>query len=105
MTLRNSISIIIIIILDFIIYFLPICLSVLIPNLFVTLILYFPSIYQLYSFVFTAKECDLRIRIYLFLFSPVIIILYIPCCIITFIGFVIFITLINPIITITRRPE
>lgn len=105
MSLRNSISIIIIIILDFIIYILPVCLLVLIPNLFISLIWYLPSIYQLYSFIFTTKEEKFRIRIYLFILSPIIIILYIPCCIITFIAYIIFITIINPIVTIARRPE
>jgi hypothetical protein len=105
MSLRNSISIIIIVLIDFIIYLLPVCLLVLIPNLFISLIWYLPSIYQLYSFIFTTKEFDLRIRTYLFILSPIIIILYIPCCIITFISFIIFITLINPIMVIARRPE
>src|SRR5436190_16207219 len=97
--------IIIIIFIDFTIYFLPVCLLVLILNTFTTLIWYFHSIYQLYSFIFTEKTHDSRIRIYLLLFSPIIIVLYIPFCIIIFIGFSIFITLINPIIIFTRRPD
>lgn len=90
--------------LDFI-YLIPIYILSLIINLIITLVWYFPSIYQLYSFIFTEKEYDLRIRIYLFLLSPIIIILYIPFSIICSIGYCIFISLVNPLIIIIQRSE
>src|SRR6266498_116413 len=93
------------ILLELILNFIPIYILCLIPNLITTLIWYIPSIYQLYNFIFTKSELDLRISIYLFLLSPVIIILYIPTCILLFIGYSIFIGLIVPIITIIKRPE
>src|SRR2546429_5605835 len=92
-------------IIDFILYHITIFMLFLITNFITTLIWYFPSIYQLYSFIFTEKEIDLRIRIYLFLFSPLIIISYIPFCIIVFIGYGIFVTLINQLVIIFLRPE
>jgi len=96
---------VVLILLDFIIYSIPTCILILVPNLFTTFFWYLPSIYQFYSFIFTEKEYDLRIRIYSFLFSPLIIILYIPFCIMMLIGFNIFITLINPIIIVLQRSE
>ncbi len=95
----------ILIFIDFIIYFLPVCILCLIPNLIFTLIWYFPSMYQLYSFIFTSKEYELRERIYLFLVSPIIVFLYIPSCIILFIEYSIFVTLISPLVTMMKRPE
>src|SRR5688572_18433514 len=83
------------IIIEFVIYFVP-CL---IPNFISTLIWFIPSIYQLYSFIFTTKKYELRIRIYLFLISPIIVILYVPICILLYIGYSTFITLICPIMT------
>src|SRR6266542_5386350 len=91
--------------LDFILYLLPTYILSLTLNVFITLIWYFPSIYQFYSFIFTAKEYDLRVRIYLLLFSPIIFILYIPFFIIYSIVYGIFFSLINPLITIMQRPE
>ncbi len=102
---QRIIFLLILIIIDFIIYFIPICILCLIPNFIITLIWFFPSIHQLYSFIFIIKECDLRIRIYLFLISPIIIILYIPICIGLYIGYSILITLISPLITVIQRPE
>src|SRR2546430_10338807 len=89
--------------LDFIIYLLPMHMFGLIINFIIALIWYLPSIYQLFSFIFTEKEYDLRIRIYLLLFSPIIIILYIPFFVIYSIGYGIFFSLINPLITIIQR--
>lgn len=108
MTITKLIRIIffsIFVIIDSIIYFIPIFTLCLIPNFVITIIWYLPSIYQLYSFIFTKKKVDLRIKIYLFLLSPLIIILYIPLCIIIFIGYSINITLIRRLITIFLRPE
>ncbi len=102
---QRGIFLLILVITDFILYFIPIFLSCLIPNFLITLIWFFPSIYQLYSFIFTIKECDIRIRIYLFFTSPIIILLYIPTCIVLYIGYIILITLICPFITIIQRPE
>src|ERR1051325_10983475 len=97
---------VILILLDFIIYLLPIYTLSLIINFILTLIWYLPSIYQLYSFIFTTKEYDLRIKIYLLLFfSPIIIALYIPLFIIHSVGYGIFFSLINPLITIVQRHE
>lgn len=95
----------ILIFLDFIIYLLPMYILGLIINLIITLIWYLPFIYQFYSFIFTTKEYNLRTKIYLLLFSPIIIILYIPFFITYFVVYGIFISLINPLITITQRPE
>src|SRR4051794_10119299 len=91
--------------LEFILNFIPIYILFLITNLMTTLIWYIPSIYQLYIFIFTANEFDLRIRVYLFFFSPMIIILYIPICTLLFVGYSIFITLVVPLATIMERPE
>jgi hypothetical protein len=91
-------------IIDFALYFMPICIF-LISNIITTLIWYFPSIYQLYSFIFTEKVIDLRIRIYLLLFSPLIIVLYIPICVIVFIGYSTFFILIYRLIIAFIRPE
>ncbi len=102
---QRIIFLLILIIIDFIIYFIPICILCLIPNFLITLFWFFPSIHQLYSLIFTKKECDLRIRIYLFSISPMIIILYVPICIGTYIGYSVLITLIFPLITVIRRPE
>src|SRR6266542_4492033 len=101
----NFFFILILIFLECIIYLLPIYILSLILNIFITLIWHFPLIYQFYSFIFTAKEYNLRVRIYLLLFSPIIIILYIPLFIIYFIWYGIFFSLINPLITIIQRPE
>jgi len=88
-----------------ILYFLLLVyISSLIINFIITLIWYFPSIYQLYLFIFIEKEYDLRIRIYLLLISPIIIVLYIPFFIIYSIGYAIFFSLINPLIIIVKRP-
>jgi hypothetical protein len=95
---------VILIFLDFI-YLLPTYALGLAINFIITLIWYFPTIYQLYSFIFMAKEYYLRIRIYLLLFSPIVIISYIPYFLIYSIGYCIFISLINPLIAIIRRPE
>src|ERR1051325_7129146 len=92
----------ILIVLDFIIYFLPILtLCCLIPNLLLT---YVSSILHIYSCIFENKY-DLKIRIYLFLSFPIIIILYIAIFTSLFIGFSIFMTLIDPLITTMARPE
>src|SRR5436305_6112409 len=77
----------ILILLDFIIYFIPVLTLCLIPNLFTTLFWFFPSIYQTYSYIFTTRKYDLRIKIYLFLLSPIIIICYIPIFILLSIGY------------------
>src|SRR5436190_5105820 len=90
---------VILILLDFIIYLLPIYTLSLIINFVITLIWYLPSIYQLYSFIYTTKEYDLRIKIYLILSSPLIIALYIPLFIIYSVGCEIFFSLMNPLIT------
>jgi hypothetical protein len=95
---------IILILLEFI-FLLPIYVLSLIVNFIITLIWLFPSIYQLYLFIFTAKEYSLRIRIYLLLLSPIIIILYIPIIVICFIGYGIFLSLVNPLMTFTQRPD
>src|ERR1700742_1516331 len=97
-------TLLILILLEFI-YLLPVYVLSLIVNFILTLIWYFPSIYQLYSFIFTAKEYDLKIRIYLLLFSPIIIILYIPIIVIYFIGYGIFLSSVNPLIAIIQRPD
>src|SRR3954462_4268757 len=97
-------TLLILIFLEFI-YLLPIYMLSLIINFIITLIWYFPSIYQLYSFIFTAKEYNLKIRIYLLLLSPIIIILYIPIIIICFIEYGIFLSLINPLMAIIQRPD
>lgn len=95
----------ILILLEFIIYFIPILVLCLIPNFFMALFWLFPSIYQLYSHIFAEKKCDLRIRIYLFLSSPIFIIFYVPSFILLSIGFSILITLVFPLLTIMTRPE
>jgi hypothetical protein len=95
---------IIMIVFEFI-YLLPMYLLSLIINFIITLIWYFPSIYQFYSFIFIAKEYNLRIRIYLLILSPIIIILYIPIIVIYLIGYGIFFSLINPLMTIIQRPD
>src|ERR1051325_4927850 len=92
----------ILILLDFIIYLSPSILSLII-KLITTLIWYFPSIYQLYSFIFT-REYDLKARIYLLIYSPIIIILYIPFFVIYSIGHFILFLFIIPLIVIIRRP-
>ena len=93
----------ILIIIDTILYLIPIFTLCIIPNFIITLIWYLPSIYQLY-FV-TEKEFDLRIRIYLFIFLSLIIVSYIQLCVIIFIGYGIFITLIYRLFIIFLRPE
>jgi hypothetical protein len=95
----------ILIILESIIYLIPILTLCLIPNFVITIIWYLPSIYQLYSYIFIKKKLNLRIRIYLFLFSPLIIIMYIPLCFIIFIGYSINIILIRRLMTVFLRPE
>ena len=95
----------ILIIIDTILYLIPIFTLCIIPNFIITLIWYLPSICQLYSFIITEKEFDLRIRIYLFIFSPLIIVSYIQLCVIIFIGYGIFITLIYRLFLIFLRPE
>ena len=104
-TIIKIIFLVFLIFLDCIIYLLPTYILSLALNFFVTLIWYLPSIYQFYSFVFTTNEYDLRVRIYLLLFSPIIIILYIPFFITYSIGYGIFFSLVNPLITIIQRPE
>jgi hypothetical protein len=99
------IFLLILILLEFIIYFVPVLLLCLIPNLFMSLFWLFPSIYQLYLYIFTEKKCDLRIRIYLFLISPIFIILYVPSFILLSIGYSILITLVLPFLTVMTRPE
>jgi hypothetical protein len=98
------ISLVTLILLDFI-YLLPTYMFGLVINFIIMLIWYFPSIYQLYLFISTAKGYDLRIRIYLLFFSPIIIVLYILFFVIYYIGYSVFISLINPLITIIQRPE
>jgi hypothetical protein len=100
-----AITILIIMIVIEFIYLSPIYLLSLMINFIITLIWYFPSIYQFYSFIFTAKEYNLRIRIYLLILSPIIIILYIPMNVIYLIGYGIFLSLINPLMTIIQRPD
>src|SRR2546430_2726728 len=95
----------ILILVDSILYFIPIFTLCLISNFVITLIWYFPSIYQLYSFIFAEKDFDLRIRIYSFIFSPLIIVLYIPFCVVVFIGYSIFLNLIYRLIIVLLRPE
>src|SRR5436305_10261290 len=84
---------------DFIIY-LPHNLLSLIIKLITTFIWYFPTIYRLYSFIFTAKEYDLRTRIYLFIFSPIIVTLYIPFFVIYSIWHFILFLFVIPLIVI-----
>src|SRR5690242_18223139 len=98
LNLVKLVFLVILILLDFT-HLLPIYVLSLIINLIITLIWYLPLIYQLYSFIFTTKEYDLRIKIYLFLSSPIIIALYVPLFIIYSVGYGIFFSLINPLIT------
>src|ERR1044072_1881930 len=95
----------ILIMIDFSLYFIPIFLLCFIPNFLITLIWFFPSIFQLCSFILINKEWDLRIKIYLFLISPIIILLYLLIGIGTYVYYRILITLIFPLITIIQRPE
>lgn len=98
------VSLAILIFLDFIIFLMPTYILSLIINFLIILIWYFPSLYQLYSFIFTTKEYDSKMRIYLLLISLIIIVLYIPFFTIYSIGYAIFFSLINPLITIIQRP-
>src|SRR5581483_5249053 len=96
----------ILILLDFIIYFIPILMLCLIPNLFITLFWFLPSSYQIYFYICTKKKYEsLRIKIYSLLLFPIIIILYVPICILLSIGYGIFITLGTSLLTIKERPE
>src|ERR1043165_5574849 len=101
----KPVLLLILVLIDFALYFIPICILCLIPNLLITLIWFVPSIYRLYSLIFAKKEWDLRIRISLFFVSPVIIVSFIPICIGTCIGYSIRITLIFPLMTVIQRPE
>src|SRR5436190_14942934 len=103
--ITRFICLLILITIDSIFYFIPIYILCLISNIITTLIWYFPSIYQLYSFIFTEKDFNLRLKIYLFVFSPVIIILYIPICVVIFIVYGIFVNFIYRLIIILLRPE
>lgn len=91
--------------LDFLIYILPVLLLCLIPNIIISLLTYLPSIFQIYSHLFYIISNDLRKRIYLFLSFPIIVALYIPIYMFLIIGYCIFVTLIYPFVIIIKRPE
>ncbi|RHZ88754.1 hypothetical protein Glove_21g276 [Diversispora epigaea] len=95
----------ILILVDFIIYFLPVLFLCTLSNNFILITYFFDNIYYLYYLIFKNKYLGPNCKLILFLISPLPILFYFPIGILISICYTIWITLIYPITLHIKKPH
>ncbi|CAG8523859.1 14321_t:CDS:2 [Ambispora leptoticha] len=93
------------ILLDAALYILPILALCLIPNIFILLIWFPAFVGNVYRYIYFNKHIGSNLKFVVFLFSPVLIVLYLPVGVLVCVTYTIWIVLLGPIIEHSVRSE